>query len=660
MEKIEKMHCGVLVFPKLLENQDVVILPFYSAASHLGLDRLEGGSTVPSAGTQTPGRRPWRPQSGGGDAASAPAPPPAGPPPPPLTLGLRPGPGPGPPGPALPALTGSLGGLGDDLEDYYSTSTSSSASPSYAPSASGRPRARPRSDSCSCWAPEGSDARRSARRASARGTVGVAGGGAGGGAAPARGTDAWRCLLLAGSALVALSLLLAALGSADWLRAEEVLRAPPAPLAYNGTRIASRRTVSGLWTICQSSAVAEETELQCCAIEYFSRDPFGAELQDAVLAIPYAATHAASFFVTSLLLMLLAEGCWLAGTVRGRDRLLIFASGVLFVLTSLVLLVGLVVYVTTLRAEAGELVPPPPPGLPPRLSLAYGPGVALLLGSLASSLLAGAAAVLLALHRVKDRLLLETKTCRSTCPRHPDALAWRDLDGVLPNGPAYVPALTAAAPPGSGPVTVTGPLLNHVRGSMRERGERRRGEPSGYHSLERHQYHSPISAYGDLAPARPAPGPGPAVQQLTSPRPSPRPSPAPSQRQLRASCSSLPLKRDASVDPLVSGEDWSATVAQLALVSGAELELPPGSGGSGGSSTRYNTWGGHGRGHHGHHGQGQHGQGHVHREMAGSARETRNKTPCKKKSKIEVGMGGAASLRYSNWAPSSPTKVELQ
>ncbi|RZF45485.1 hypothetical protein LSTR_LSTR009356 [Laodelphax striatellus] len=170
-------------------------------------------------------------------------------------------------------------------------------------------------------------------------------------------------------ALFSLVIVCVAMWTDQWLLTEEKMPNP----AYNGSgghEYLSKITVSGLWTICTNDP--GEKDMHCTFIEYFSKEEYSPDPNDSTMAIPYAVTRSAFFFILATLLLFFGEFSCLYGQLMRRRRIFTFVSGVVFIISGLLMLIGLVMYISIFKAEIGSKLRPRSQLQPPMFTFQYG------------------------------------------------------------------------------------------------------------------------------------------------------------------------------------------------------------------------------------------------------------------------------------------------
>ncbi|CAB3363918.1 Hypothetical predicted protein [Cloeon dipterum] len=171
------------------------------------------------------------------------------------------------------------------------------------------------------------------------------------------------------TATLAMLLVAIAMTTNQWLHTEEKM--PNSN--YNGTgerNYLPKYTVSGLWSLCYTNP--GEREMQCFNIDYFPREEYSPDPNDSTMAIPYAVTKSAGFFVISTILLIVAEIFCLFGHVARHKRIFTFISGLIFIISGLLMLTGLVMYISVFKAEIGSKLRPRSQLQPPMFTYSYG------------------------------------------------------------------------------------------------------------------------------------------------------------------------------------------------------------------------------------------------------------------------------------------------
>ncbi|XP_075230688.1 stargazin-like protein [Lycorma delicatula] len=170
-------------------------------------------------------------------------------------------------------------------------------------------------------------------------------------------------------AVLSLVIVCVAISTNQWLITEEKMPNPN----YNGSGgedYLNKRTVSGLWTICTTNP--GEKEMHCSSIEYFPKEEYSPDPNDSTMAIPYAVTRSAFFFILATVLLFFGEFCCLFGQLVRNKRLYTFISGVVFIISGLLMLIGLVMYISIFKAEIGSKLRPRSQLQPPMFTFQYG------------------------------------------------------------------------------------------------------------------------------------------------------------------------------------------------------------------------------------------------------------------------------------------------
>nr|XP_034180816.1 uncharacterized protein LOC117604624 isoform X3 [Osmia lignaria] len=156
------------------------------------------------------------------------------------------------------------------------------------------------------------------------------------------------------SAMLSLVVVTVAISTGEWLLTEEKL---PKTSSNASAEPDSKVTYSGLWRVCV--AISSRMEYECSSIDYFPNEEYSPDPSDSTMAIPYAVTKSAMFFFAATSLLVLAEVCYFTAHVtHPRHRLCVFVAGVVFIVSGLLMLVGMVMYISVFKAEVGSKLRP--------------------------------------------------------------------------------------------------------------------------------------------------------------------------------------------------------------------------------------------------------------------------------------------------------------
>ncbi|XP_049948091.1 uncharacterized protein LOC126456380 [Schistocerca serialis cubense] len=174
---------------------------------------------------------------------------------------------------------------------------------------------------------------------------------------------------------------------ASWAEDVETQDPDPRPAAAGLCSISSTRSTA--------FGGAGEREMHCFNIDYFPKEEYSPDPNDSTMAIPYAVTRSAAFFLAAAALLLLAEVCVLAGHCARHRRLCTFVSGVICIVAGLLMLIGLVMYISIFKAEIGSKLRPRSQLQPPLFTYRYGFSFLLVVSGFMASETAGTCAVFL-------------------------------------------------------------------------------------------------------------------------------------------------------------------------------------------------------------------------------------------------------------------------
>lgn len=177
-----------------------------------------------------------------------------------------------------------------------------------------------------------------------------------------------------------------------WLLTQENMSNPN----YNGTgdrEYLPKGTISGLWTLCYTNP--GEQDLFCSNIDYFPNEEYSPDPNDSTMAIPYTVTKSAAFFIIATLLLFLGEFSCIFGHFSRQRRLFTFISGVIFIISGLLMLIGLVMYISIFKAEIGGKLRPRSQLQPAVFTFKYGFSFILYVTGFVSTEISGTCAVFL-------------------------------------------------------------------------------------------------------------------------------------------------------------------------------------------------------------------------------------------------------------------------
>ncbi|XP_066584317.1 uncharacterized protein stg1 [Prorops nasuta] len=268
--------------------------------------------------------------------------------------------------------------------------------------------------SCCCWCCDGSSDGAGAAggggsgcSSSASGTTGSSGiaasgvlsrntsGGGGGdnGTGTSAGNSGSNGLGVASSisAMLSLFVVTVAISTGEWLLTEEKL---PKTSSNDSAEPDSKVTYSGLWRVCV--AISSRMEYECSSIDYFPNEEYSPDPSDSTMAIPYAVTKSAMFFFAATSLLVIAEVCYFAAHVtHPKHRLCVFIAGVVFIVSGLLMLVGMVMYISIFKAEVGSKLRPRSSFQGPPFTYKYGFSFLLYVSGFITTEVAGTYAIFL-------------------------------------------------------------------------------------------------------------------------------------------------------------------------------------------------------------------------------------------------------------------------
>jgi len=166
-----------------------------------------------------------------------------------------------------------------------------------------------------------------------------------------------RCLNLVTPALAVLAVicLVVALITPNWLYTDEKMKNRNRSIVFGPNmepEYLSKLTSSGLWVLCETQLGS--TNFTCIPINYFPQDKYRPDDQDSTNAIPYTARKSSAYFLFSFILMLNGEFFCFTGFLKTSKKIFSFISGVCFIIAGLVILTGIINYISIFKAEVGN------------------------------------------------------------------------------------------------------------------------------------------------------------------------------------------------------------------------------------------------------------------------------------------------------------------
>ncbi|KAF7992082.1 hypothetical protein HCN44_001407 [Aphidius gifuensis] len=194
------------------------------------------------------------------------------------------------------------------------------------------------------------------------------------------------------TALLSFVIVSIAIGTDEWLFTDEKLsKINPANASVEPD---SKITHSGLWRICV--ATSPTMQFECSRIDYFPNEEYLPDPSDSTMAIPYAVTKSAVFFIIATVLLMIAEIFYVIAYVsRPRLQLCIFVAGVIFTICGLMMLVGMIMYISVFKAEVGSKLRPRSSFQGPPFTYNYGFSFLLYVSGFITTEIAGTSAIFL-------------------------------------------------------------------------------------------------------------------------------------------------------------------------------------------------------------------------------------------------------------------------
>nr|AGK45224.1 GH12419p1 [Drosophila melanogaster] len=179
------------------------------------------------------------------------------------------------------------------------------------------------------------------------------------------------------AASISVAIVIAALAGPQWLFTEEKL--PNAN--YNGTAnfkalddgaYITKYTKSSLWILCTTLPGLDADSYNCVKIDYFSNEGYQPDPHDSTAAIPYTVTKSCPIFLAAGVFLVISFIVFLIPTCSHQNNLYYFSAGILFIVSGLVMLIGLIAYISILKAEIGSKLRPRSTLQPALIKVSYG------------------------------------------------------------------------------------------------------------------------------------------------------------------------------------------------------------------------------------------------------------------------------------------------
>ncbi|XP_034123507.1 uncharacterized protein LOC117580867 [Drosophila guanche] len=191
----------------------------------------------------------------------------------------------------------------------------------------------------------------------------------------ASGSYLW--LLTPVAASISVAIVIAALAGPQWLFTEEKLP----NVNYNGTAnfnalddgaYITKYTKSSLWILCTTLPGLDVDSYNCIKIDYFPNEGYQPDPHDSTPAIPYTVTKSCPIFLAAGVFLVISFIVFLIPTCSHQNNLFYFSAGILFIVSGLVMLIGLIAYISILKAEIGSKLRPRSTLQPALFKVTYG------------------------------------------------------------------------------------------------------------------------------------------------------------------------------------------------------------------------------------------------------------------------------------------------
>ncbi|KQS30563.1 uncharacterized protein Dere_GG19707 [Drosophila erecta] len=110
----------------------------------------------------------------------------------------------------------------------------------------------------------------------------------------------------------------------------------------------------------------------CVKIDYFSNEGYQPDPHDSTAAIPYTVTKSCPIFLAAGVFLVISFIVFLIPTCSHQNNLYYFSAGILFIVSGLVMLIGLIAYISILKAEIGSKLRPRSTLQPALIKVSYG------------------------------------------------------------------------------------------------------------------------------------------------------------------------------------------------------------------------------------------------------------------------------------------------
>ncbi|SPP78060.1 blast:Voltage-dependent calcium channel gamma-5 subunit [Drosophila guanche] len=163
----------------------------------------------------------------------------------------------------------------------------------------------------------------------------------------------------------------------QWLFTEEKLP----NVNYNGTAnfnalddgaYITKYTKSSLWILCTTLPGLDVDSYNCIKIDYFPNEGYQPDPHDSTPAIPYTVTKSCPIFLAAGVFLVISFIVFLIPTCSHQNNLFYFSAGILFIVSGLVMLIGLIAYISILKAEIGSKLRPRSTLQPALFKVTYG------------------------------------------------------------------------------------------------------------------------------------------------------------------------------------------------------------------------------------------------------------------------------------------------
>ncbi|XP_008478595.1 uncharacterized protein LOC103515431 [Diaphorina citri] len=159
-----------------------------------------------------------------------------------------------------------------------------------------------------------------------------------------------------------------------------------------------------------------------------------------------AVTRSSVFFIFSTVLLICGEISYMYGHFVFHKKIFTFVAGVVFIISGLMMLIGLVMYISIFKAEVGPKLRPHSPLQPPLFTFSYGYSFLLYVTSFISIELSGTFALFLYIYWYQNECSLDNMQFNSVNqPLYPNQSSYQSGANCRRHHPPYLQPLSIIA-----------------------------------------------------------------------------------------------------------------------------------------------------------------------------------------------------------------------